>query len=1138
MLVVVLIATRVVANTNAVVDPAFNVGAAPDADVLALAIQSDGRILVGGEFSRFSGAARNRITRLLPDGSPDPAFTPGTGADGDVFAIALQNDGRILLGGSFLSFSGNPRKSVVRLNANGSVDTNFVPADLNGDVRAVAALPDGKILVAGRFTTAAGQGRGRIARLNANGSLDTGFDPGTGADNHVRCLALQPDGKILIGGHFTMFNGVERSRIVRLETNGAVDLNFDPGSGADDQVRSIALAPDGKIFIGGDFEIFNGTNRSAVARLLTNGALDLSFDQGDPDNDTVRALLADADGSVWMGGDFQTAGGQPRALLARLQNNGVADPAANFVFDDPWDSMFALGRQRDGLVLAAGEFKTVDGLTNQRIVRIIPPAQPSTLRFGKPLAPSAPEATNATLLIERIGDTNGAASATVVTFSGSAIGGTDFVAIETDLVFAPGETGRVVSVALLSDLVFETNESFRVVITNANNAIRGVPFDIDVTIVEASPRIEFTGFGSNVWEGSTTCVLLRRTGYIWPEPWSVDYQIVPETARPDEDFSGPLRGTIDFTIGNDFRCIEIPTIQDGAIETNETFRLRLLSAVGAVVDTNATLSATILDEDYPVQLVTEVLTREAQGAVTLDVKRGDTGTNTVTVDYVLRNGTATSGEDFAAASGTLSFARGETVKTVMVSIMDDCRIEADEALFLALTNPTGGAVLGTNSATRVVIQDDERPGSFDWSFQRSVWQSLGWEFSAIVQPDDGILIGIQSPYGTVARLSPNGVLDSAFVATNIVPWPHTWDAYSTIVHLGPTQPDGRILVFGELSSYYQPGTNRLVRLLPDGAIDPGFSIPPNVALASGPMALQPDGRIFISGTATLAGGEVLEGLLRVHPDGSLDTSFRPQIPSSVFALALQADGRILVGGLFQINGESFCGVVRLHSSGGLDASFAPVSTRSLVFTFDNNSPPVQISLETNGNILVAGSFNRVNGSILYGLVRVFPNGEVDFSFDNEVAGDVTSFTLQNGRIVLAGSLAWGLTGRDPVCRLLTNGQLDLSFQLNEEVPFTVPASVFATRAGKIIVAAPYSGLFRLHSDPVPQISFRGWNLGRARTGVRSVADYRYDLQTSADLRSWQTLDTTVSTSCETELMEPSASGDAVRFFRVVASPHR
>src|SRR4029077_7948453 len=154
------------------------------ARVLAIAVQPNGKIVVGGSFSSFHGlgpvTTRRRIARLNADGLLD---TLDPGANGDVLAIALQSDGKILVGGNFNLLGGGgtgttPRNRIGRLNADGSLDTGFNPG-ANSVVQSLVVQPDGKILAGGVFTTLGGGGTGttpraNIGRLNADGSLDSG----------------------------------------------------------------------------------------------------------------------------------------------------------------------------------------------------------------------------------------------------------------------------------------------------------------------------------------------------------------------------------------------------------------------------------------------------------------------------------------------------------------------------------------------------------------------------------------------------------------------------------------------------------------------------------------------------------------------------------------------------------------------------------------------------------------------------------------------------------------------------------------------------------------------------------------------------------------------------------------------------
>src|SRR5262249_34898705 len=150
---------------------------------------------------------------LNQDGTLDESFSAGAGG---TTCLAEQADGKILLG-----------SPMARLNPNGTVDTNFNADTLNGaldgSVASIAVQPNGKILLGGQFTKG-------LRRANADGTLETTFNPV--ANDMVRCFALQADGRILVGGWFTTLNGASRNYIGRLNENGTLDASFNPGLSA------------------------------------------------------------------------------------------------------------------------------------------------------------------------------------------------------------------------------------------------------------------------------------------------------------------------------------------------------------------------------------------------------------------------------------------------------------------------------------------------------------------------------------------------------------------------------------------------------------------------------------------------------------------------------------------------------------------------------------------------------------------------------------------------------------------------------------------------------------------------------------------------------------------------------------------
>jgi uncharacterized delta-60 repeat protein len=217
------------------------------AEVYATAVQPDNKIIVGGKFTGFDGATRNNILRLEADGTLDSSFNPN--ADGDVVSIVVQSDNKILIGGAFSNIGGQPRSRIARLNPDGSLDTNFNPSATgysNGLVRGIVIQPDNKIIVVGAFTAIGGQVRGGIARINPDGSLDANFAPN--CNGAIFSIALQPDGKILVGGNFTFIGDQTRVRLARLDgVTGTADSFV---ANADGIVRAIAVQPDGKIIVG------------------------------------------------------------------------------------------------------------------------------------------------------------------------------------------------------------------------------------------------------------------------------------------------------------------------------------------------------------------------------------------------------------------------------------------------------------------------------------------------------------------------------------------------------------------------------------------------------------------------------------------------------------------------------------------------------------------------------------------------------------------------------------------------------------------------------------------------------------------------------------------------------------------------
>ena len=343
-----------------------------------IAIQPNGKIILGGYFSNIGGVTRNRAARLAIDGSVDGEFNPNvsTGPLDQAFSTALQADGKVMLGGYFTTVGGVVRRSMARLNADGTLDSGFTPNIGGGsfpNIFCMAIQVDGKIVIAGDFTTVNSVNRNLIARLNTDGSLDTGFLPNV-TGNYILSLALQTDGKIVIGGGFFTVGGVARNGIARLNGNGTLDTGFDPGTGADDSVNCVAVQSDGRILIAGIFRTLNGVTRNRIARLNANGTLDTGFNPSvitlfNPQlAASVESMVIQADGKTVITGNFTNVGGVVRNYIARLNSEGTCD--VGFNSPNPNAYPYGMALQADGKIIIGGGFTAMGGFARNHIGRL------------------------------------------------------------------------------------------------------------------------------------------------------------------------------------------------------------------------------------------------------------------------------------------------------------------------------------------------------------------------------------------------------------------------------------------------------------------------------------------------------------------------------------------------------------------------------------------------------------------------------------------------------------------------------------------------------------------------------------------------------------------------------------------------
>lgn len=339
----------------------FNPGLGIFERVRAFAIQPDGRVIVGGNFTSLGGQERNNLGRLHPNGTLDAAFPAQ--ASSAVIALGLQVDGKILVAGEFPALGGQSRNYVGRLHPSGTLDTGFNPQPDNA-VNCLAIQADGKIVIGGAFTRLGGLPHPSIGRLNSDGTPDHGFNPGT--DGVVRLLALQPDGKILLVGQFSVLCGQLRNGCGRLNPDGTLDTGFNLGVAG--VVDFLAVQTDGRILISGWFPGANGEQAEFLVRLNANGARDTSF--GPRVDNVVYSLSEQADGKIILAGEFSSLGGQPRQGIGRLNASGTLDLTFNAQVEGQYPYAYALAVQSDGKILVGGLFTSLGGQPRQGIGRL------------------------------------------------------------------------------------------------------------------------------------------------------------------------------------------------------------------------------------------------------------------------------------------------------------------------------------------------------------------------------------------------------------------------------------------------------------------------------------------------------------------------------------------------------------------------------------------------------------------------------------------------------------------------------------------------------------------------------------------------------------------------------------------------
>lgn len=891
-------------------------------EVYCLALQPDGRLLVGGDFSAIDGVPRSHLARLNADGSLDESFAPDP--DFTVYAVAVQGDGGILVAGDFASIAGGAADYLARLHPDGSFDPGFQPV-VDFTVRALALQADGRILIGGDFFSVGGWARTSLARLEADGSLDLSFDAGD-IDFTVNTIAVQDDGRILIGGAFTSVNWTPRYYLARLEEDGTLDPNFDPE--ADGIVTSIAVQPNRRIVVAGEFTSIGGQYRSYLARLTPTGLVDIGF-APDPDG-SVRSIALQADGQMIVGGEFYTIGGVNQERLARLEPTGGVDATFAPVVDGPVHSIALLA---DGRVCVGGAF-TAFGLVSRN----------GMAWLDNHAATGALTALNAT----RVRWLRGG--------SGPVCSGVDFeLSTDGGATWLPIGEGRRISGGW--ELIGgNLPESGRVrargrVVSGESSASSGLLIEeADFSGLVPLPEIELTG-------GSVESI---------EDGDSISCGTLAVGAGRDLHFTihnlgyGDLTGisvTIDGANAPDFQVIRAPDPEiPGPGGTSELVVRFTPSDIGPRSAAVHIANNDLNERPYDLNL-------DGVGVIAGALGSSHTGgfNGEVLAIAVQPDGKTVVAGDFTVAGGQ--------DRNRVARLLEDGTVES-------ATGFAAGS--GVNGPVR----------------------------SVLIQPDGGIVLGgsftsVSSQLRNgLARLLPDGVVEPTATF-------NTGTGANGEVRAMALQPDGKIVAVGDFTEVNGKARGGIVRLLPDGTVEesPAFDVGLGANGAVRTVALQVDGAIVIGGDFTAVDGEPRSHLARLNPDGSLDATFDPGADGAVEVVTIDGLGRLVIGGSFNTLGGVACpGIARLSSAGVVETSdrFDPGG--------GPDGPVRGIVHQADGGILVVGEFGRWSGSVRGGVARLYPNGTLETSVTFETGaganGPVSALALrQDGGVLVGGGFS-------------------------------------------------------------------------------------------------------------------------------------
>jgi len=739
--------------SNGDLDTSFDPGPGANGPINALAetfINGVRRVYVGGAFTTMAGVASAGIARVaadssdnINDGSVDPSFAVGNGLDGQVYAIAVYPTnsiyaGKVLVGGSFQHYNGFGITNLVRLNIDGSLDTNFdnnLGIGPNGIVRSIAIQPDGNIVVGGAFTNFDGINASYIMRLQSNGTIDTSF--AGSADGSVEDIVLQSDSRIMVVGQFSETDGFIRSHISRLLPTGAVDPTINFGSGVNGDVDTLVIQPtNNAMVIGGSFSQYDSLPAANIAEIFggsETGSGEFGFNSANyyiHETGSYAVITLQRTG----GTSGTNAAGTSDDLVdfyttnlpaINAATNGINYLATNEIVAFPPGAVFEsvtvpvfddgvvettnliVGLALSGAPLGNQPTATLNIINDDNGVSFLNPAQ----YFVDKNDPSG----MADIDIIRQGGTNGTATVDFYTTTNdTAVAGLDYTPTNEVVTFAPGVSEVQVQVAITNNNIFEGNRTVGLVLTNAVGTGLLYPTNGTLTIIDTTPSpgqvsLSTNSYFANKTDANAYFTIIRTNGTTGSV--TVYAEVLPGTATPGLNYVSPQTNPIPVTFESGQGGSETIPVQlqpNNLVQGTVYFTVALTNVSnGATLagTTNATVSI-INNINTGVSFLqgTNVYSESNSPAIILVERLGNVS-NSFTVNYATTNGTALAGINYTAASGTLTFATNTIFQGIPIALINK-QMTTNLTFGINLSNPTNAQML-TPSNTLVVIQGSQ-----------------------------------------------------------------------------------------------------------------------------------------------------------------------------------------------------------------------------------------------------------------------------------------------------------------------------------------------------------------------------------------------------------------------------------------------